>query len=62
MYFSLFFSDVLTDRQRLVVVGLVALVFPVWFFRYARALWVAFDEWWDPTLAPPATTDHDHKA
>jgi hypothetical protein len=23
-------------------------VFPLWFFRYARALWIAFDEKWDP--------------
>jgi hypothetical protein len=20
----------------------------MWFFRYARALWIAFDEQWDP--------------
>jgi uncharacterized protein (DUF983 family) len=24
-------------------------LFPMWFFRYARALWVAFDESWDPS-------------
>jgi len=41
----------------LVVTLAFALVFPLWFFRYARALWVAFDELWDPTLAPPTTTD-----
>jgi hypothetical protein len=23
-------------------------LFPTWFFRYARALWIAFDEHWDP--------------
>ena len=25
-----------------------AILFPTWFFRYARALWIAFDEHWDP--------------
>jgi uncharacterized protein (DUF983 family) len=23
-------------------------LFPMWFFRYARSLWIAFDERWDP--------------
>lgn len=27
------------------------LFFPIWFFRYARALWLAFDEYWDPRAA-----------
>ena len=25
-----------------------ALLFPLWFFRYARALWLAFDQFVDP--------------
>lgn len=25
-----------------------ALLFPIWFFRYARALWLGFDQWIDP--------------
>ena len=63
-YFAFFFSEALTDRQLLVVMTAFALVFPLWFFRYARALWIAFDELWDPTCAPSATTDsnqHDIK-
>ena len=48
MYFSLFFSEVLTGKQLLVVLGLFALLFPLWFFRYARALWLAFDQRCDP--------------
>ena len=33
-----------------VMLGMIALVviFPVWFFRYARALWLGFDQWIDP--------------
>jgi hypothetical protein len=53
MYFSFFFSEVLGDRLLLAVVSSFALMFPIWFFRYARALWVAFDELWDPTPGPP---------
>ena len=47
-YFAMFFSNVLTDAQRLVVLSLFAAGFATWFFRYARALWIAFDERWDP--------------
>lgn len=48
IYFGLYFNDLLTDPQRLAVLTVLAIVFPTWFFRYARALWMAFDERWDP--------------
>lgn len=48
LYFSMFFSDVLTNGQRLAVLSAFTVLFPTWFFRYARALWMAFDERWDP--------------
>ncbi len=48
MYFAMFFGDVLTNRQRLLVLTAFGVLFPTWFFRYARALWIAFDEHWDP--------------
>lgn len=54
IFFACFFSEVLTDRQLLVAMSIFALVFPIWFFRYARSLWIAFDELWDPTLTSPA--------
>jgi hypothetical protein len=47
-FFAMFFGDILTDNQRLLVLAAFAVVFPTWFFRYARALWIAFDERWDP--------------
>jgi uncharacterized protein (DUF983 family) len=47
-YFAMFFGDVLADWQRLVVLSVFAAIFAMWFFRYARALWIAFDERWDP--------------
>jgi uncharacterized protein (DUF983 family) len=48
MYFAMFFGDVLTDSQRLLVLTAFGVLFPMWFFRYARAFWMAFDERWDP--------------
>lgn len=48
MYFAMFFGDVLTDPQRLLVLSAFTILFPTWFFRYARAFWIAFDENWDP--------------
>ena len=49
MYFTFFFTEWLTDGQLLAATLAFALFFPLWFFRYARALWIAFDELWDPT-------------
>lgn len=40
------------DSQMLNVLSLVfVLVFPLWFFRYARGLWLGFDEFVDPREA-----------
>jgi uncharacterized protein (DUF983 family) len=58
MYFSFFFSEALTDQQLLILMSLFIVVFPLWFFRYARTLWIAFDELWDPTeKKPPMNAD-----
>jgi hypothetical protein len=38
----------LRDAERAVLLSLFAVAFASWFFRYARALWMAFDERWDP--------------
>ena len=47
-YFSLYFGEVLDGKQLLVVLTVFSVLFPLWFFRYARSLWIAFDERWDP--------------
>ncbi|MBX3432908.1 MAG: DUF983 domain-containing protein [Pirellulales bacterium] len=47
-YFAGYFSGALTSDQLLAALALFSLAFPLWFFRYARALWIAFDERWDP--------------
>lgn len=48
IYFALYFSGTFTNNQRLLILGAFSLLFPLWFFRYARALWIAFDEQFDP--------------
>jgi uncharacterized protein (DUF983 family) len=48
LYFSLYFAEAMTSQGRLLAVGAFSLLFPLWFFRYARALWIAFDEQFDP--------------
>lgn len=48
MYFAMYFGDVLGDEQRLALLMVFVIVFPAWFFRYARALWMAADEYFDP--------------
>ncbi len=48
LYFGLFLATDLTGKQLLYVTTALALLFPLWFFRYARALWIALDEKFDP--------------
>jgi len=47
-YFALYFSEILTSQQILIVLSCFCLIFPLWFFRYARSFWIAFDECFDP--------------
>ncbi len=49
-YLSLFFAG-FDPQVSLIVVMAFAVLFPLWFFRYSRSLWLAFDQYWDPT--PP---------
>ena len=47
-YLALFLTDTLSPPARLAVLGGFCLVFPLWFFRYARSLWLAVDLYLDP--------------
>jgi uncharacterized protein (DUF983 family) len=47
-YFTLFFADVAIGKAWLAALAAFSLLFPLWFFRYARTLWIAVDEWLDP--------------
>ena len=48
IYFSAYLSGLLAGKSLLVLLTLFSLLFPLWFFRYARGLWIAFDELFDP--------------
>jgi uncharacterized protein (DUF983 family) len=48
IYFAMYFGDVLANEERLALLAVFVVAFPAWFFRYARALWIAVDEWLDP--------------
>ncbi len=56
-YFALFFSGVVSPEAAVWIVAAIALLFPVWFFRYARSLWMGFDHYWDPTPEEPTPFD-----
>ena len=47
-YPLLLFNEVLPESILLWSGLLFTILFPMWFFRYARALWAGFDEYWDP--------------
>jgi uncharacterized protein (DUF983 family) len=47
-YFSFYFSHLMSGTPLLVLLTAFIVVFPLWFFRYARSLWLALDEFLDP--------------
>jgi len=47
-YLGLAFSQIVSPQAALWIVTAFAVVFPIWFFRYARSLWLGFDQFWDP--------------
>jgi hypothetical protein len=44
----LYYGEVQTGFRLKALLVAFCVLFPLWFFRYARALWIAFDERWDP--------------
>src|SRR4029078_2651439 len=52
-YFALFFGGVVSPQAALWIVTAFALVFPIWFFRYARVVGMGLDHYWDPTTDGP---------
>ena len=47
-YFVLRFGFHLAQNQTMPILVSFIVLFPLWFFRYARALWLASDLRWDP--------------
>ena len=50
LYVSLRFGAGYNSKLCLAIVAAVSVLFPMWFFRYARSLWASFDELWDPRV------------
>ncbi len=61
-YFALFYRGVMSPQAALWVVTGFALLFPFWFFRYARSLWMGFDHFWDPTSPDPTEKEGEHRS
>ena len=47
-YPLLLFNQVVDENSLLLLALAFSIIFPIWFFRYARALWMGFDEFCDP--------------
>jgi hypothetical protein len=47
-YPVLMFNQVLSDGWLVGLTLSFAVLFPIWFFRYARSLWLGFDQFVDP--------------
>ncbi len=48
VYPILLFGFQLPETPLLIGAGIFVLLFPIWFFRYARSLWLGFDQFADP--------------
>jgi Protein of unknown function (DUF983) len=49
-YIALVATDAVSPTTTLLGLTAFCFLFPFWFFRYARSLWMAFDQLWDPRL------------
>jgi hypothetical protein len=56
-YPVLWFNRVLPSHLLMPITLAFVLLFPLWFFRYARALWLGFDQYWDPRHEQPELED-----
>jgi hypothetical protein len=47
-YFACYFGELIPPHYLLGSTVAFSFFFPVWFFRYARSLWVGMDQYFDP--------------
>jgi hypothetical protein len=50
-FFGLFFTEALPEEWIKGLLLAFCLLFPLWFFRYARGIWIAIDVYFDPVSA-----------
>lgn len=55
-YLGLWLGGVLTPDQLLWIATAFTVIFPAFFFRWARAMWITFDQWIDPAGEDAKTT------
>jgi hypothetical protein len=56
-YFALFFSEALPPEWIMRLLLAFCVLFPLWFFRYARSIWIGIDLYFDPEpAAKPSST------
>lgn len=51
-YFTCFFTEWLTGDALLFSATAFCVLFPLWFFRFARSFWLGMDYYFDPPSAP----------
>ena len=54
-YFAAYFTDAIPQDWLLWLLTAFCLLFPLWFFRYARSFWIAFDVYLDPPATNAST-------
>ena len=47
-YFAMYFGTEISQTAALVSLTTFCVLFPLWFFRYARSLWLGMDQYIDP--------------
>jgi uncharacterized protein (DUF983 family) len=55
-YFTCFFTEWLTGDALLFSATAFCVLFPLWFFRYARSFWLGMDYYFDPPVTSPNET------
>jgi uncharacterized protein (DUF983 family) len=53
-YLSLWLGAGVSPDRLLWIAAAFAVLFPLWFFRWARSLWIGFDRYWDPVPRRPS--------
>jgi uncharacterized protein (DUF983 family) len=54
-YPVLMFNRILSHEWLMAITLTFVVLFPLWFFRYARSLWLGFDQYWDPRSGEQGT-------
>jgi uncharacterized protein (DUF983 family) len=54
-YPVLLFGEYVSERRLVWLALAFVVLFPLWFFRYARSLWLGFDEYCDPRQRPESS-------